>query len=214
MKGHSERVPNKNLRDFAGQPLFFRILQTLERAQLVDGIYIDTDSEEIAEKVRESFDVQIISRPFELQGDFVSMNRIIEYDLSQISGEHFLQTHATNPLLTAPTVDKAIEKYFENLGKNDSIFSVTRLQVRLYDKNIIPLNHNPEELIRTQDLPPIYEENSNFYIFSKDSFRTAGRRIGKCPTLCEVNKSEALDIDEEIDFLVAESIFRIKGSMK
>ena len=115
-------------------------------------------------------DVTIIDRPEELCGDFVSMNRIIEYDLSQLPGEHFLQTHSTNPLLTVETLNNAIETYFNNLKTNDSLFSVTQWQTRFYWQNGDPVNHNPEELIRTQDLPPVFEENSNFYIFSKSSF--------------------------------------------
>lgn len=210
MKGHSERVANKNLRSFAGEPLFYRVLQALERSKTVKDVYINTDSEEIARKAKENFDVNIIWRPEELRGDFVSMNNIIKYDLSQINSEHFIQTHATNPLLTNMTIDAAVEKYFNSLDKYDSLFSVTRLQVRLYDKELRPLNHNPEELIRTQDLPPVYEENSNFYIFSKSSFMATERRIGLSPCIYEVNKLEAFDIDEEEDFLLAESAYMLR----
>lgn len=213
MKGHSERVSNKNLRDFAGEPLFFRILYTLERSKMISSVYIDTDSEEIARKAKESFDVNIIWRPRDLIGDFVSMNKIIEYDLSQVDSEHFMQTHATNPLLTTSTVDNAIETYFNILDKNNSLFSVTKLQVRLYDRELRPINHNPKELLRTQDLPPVYEENSNFYVFSRNSFKAAGQRIGSKPYMYEVDKAEALDIDEEIDFLVAESIYKLKNKL-
>lgn len=209
MKGHSERVSNKNLRSFAGEPLFYRILQALERSKTIKGVYINTDSEEIARKAKENFDVNIIWRPEELRGDFVSMNKIIKCDLSQIDSEHFIQTHATNPLLTNMTIDAAVEKYFNNLDKCDSLFSVTRLQVRLYDKELKPVNHNPEELIRTQDLQPVYEENSNFYIFSRGSFKATERRIGLNPCIYEVNKIEALDIDEEEDFLLAESVYKM-----
>lgn len=214
MKGHSERVLNKNLRDFSGEPLFFRILQTLEKAENVESVYINTDSEEIASKAKENFDVSIIWRPKDLVGDFVSMNKIIEYDLSQIYADHFIQTHATNPLLTPLAVDNAVKQYFDNLGKYDSLFSVTKLQVRLYDKDLMPINHNPQELLRTQDLTPLYEENSNFYIFSKDSFKSTGQRIGVKPYMYELDKSEALDIDEEIDFMVAESIYRHKYQIR
>jgi len=214
MKGHSERVANKNLRNFAGKPLFFRILETLEKSKEVNGIYIDTDSKEIAKLARDNFDVSIIWRPGSLTGDFVTMNKIIEYDLSQTNCEYFIQTHATNPLLSSSTVDNAIKKYFDIIDKYDSLFSVTKLQVRLYDSRLRPINHNPAELLRTQDLPPVYEENSNFYIFSRDSFRSAGRRIGTNPYIYEVEKEEALDIDEEIDFVIAECIYKLRHQIK
>ena len=211
MKGTSERVTNKNMRDFDGRPLYHAIMDTLLKSKYIEKVVINTDSEIIAEDAKKNFgeSVIIIDRPKEIQGGDVSMNKIIEYDLSQVEGEDFLQTHSTNPLLRVETLDKAIETYFANLDKYDSLFSVTRVQTRFYDKNANPINHNPEELLRTQDLEPLYEENSNFYIFSKDSFKNAvNRRIGLKSHIFEVNKLEAVDIDEPEDFILAEILYQ------
>ena len=135
------------------------------------------------------------------------MNKIIEYDLTKSDGEYFIQTHSTNPLLKSVTIDKAIEQFFNNIQKHDSLFSVTRVQTRFYDKDINPINHNPKELKRTQDLDPYYEENSNFYIFSKSSFKSSNNeRIGNKPNFYVMNKIESIDIDDENDFLIAESL--------
>jgi len=212
MKGHSERVPNKNLRSFCGKPLYYWIILSLQNSHYVKDIVVNTDSQEIAENIRQNFDkVKIIDRPDEIRGDLVSMNIIIAYDLSQLPGEHFLQTHSTNPLLNAETIDEGIELYFHNLGMYDSLFTVTRHNVRFYWSDGSPINHNPQEMLRTQDLPPIFEENSNLYIFSKESFKQSGnRRIGLKPYLFEINKLEAIDIDEEEDFLLAELVCRAK----
>lgn len=213
MKGNSERVPNKNLRKFGKNPLYHTMLNTLSKSKYISEIYINTDSEIIAKNVNQHFpDVGIIDRPKELLGDLVSMNKIIEYDLSQLKGDFFLQTHSTNPLLTIETLDSAIEFFFENLEKHDSVFSVTRWQTRLYFEDVSPINHNPKELIRTQDLTPVYEENSNFFIFTKQSFADSGKkRIGVNPGMFPVNKIEALDIDEEEDFLIAEQLYKAKN---
>jgi CMP-N-acetylneuraminic acid synthetase len=71
----------------------------------------------------------------------------------------------------------------------------------------VPVNHNPERLIRTQDLAPLYEENSNIYIFSRKSFKASGnRRIGKRPYMFETDKYESIDIDGERDFAAAKVI--------
>jgi CMP-N-acetylneuraminic acid synthetase len=209
MKGHSERVPNKNIKIFGNKPLFHIIMQSLMASKLIGKVVINTDSNHIAEDAMQHFErVQIISRPEEIQGDFVSMNEIIAYDLSQLDGEHFLQTHSTNPLVRPETVDKAIEIYFNDLNRFDSLFSVTRMQTRLYWSNGKPVNHNPQELLRTQDLPPVFEENSNFYIFSKTSFLNAGKnRIGLKPQLFEMNKLEAIDINDPEDFEIAEILY-------
>jgi len=205
MKGHSERVPNKNLRDFNGKPLFFHIAASLQNSQYVNEILINTDSEDIAELAGSFSKVRIIERPPELCGDMVSMNKIIEYDMTQSESEYFLQTHSTNPLLKTSTIDQAILAFYANLPKKDSLFSVTGMQTRLYWENGEPVNHNPNELIRTQDLPKIYEENSNIFLFSKESFAKAdNKRIGLRPLLFGMNKLEATDIDEEEDFILAE----------
>ncbi len=207
MKGNSERVPNKNMRDFDGAPLYHAIVKSLLATKYISHVVINTDSEIIAEDATKNFGdkIIIIDRPKEIQGDYVSMNEIIKYDISKLEGEHFLQTHSTNPLLRAETIDNAIEKYFDGLEKYDSVFGVTKVQTRFYDKNAKPINHNPEELLRTQDLEPLYEENSNFYIFSKTAFANAGdKRIGLKPQIAEVNKLEAIDIDEPEDFKLAE----------
>jgi CMP-N-acetylneuraminic acid synthetase len=82
--------------------------------------------------------------------------------------------------------------------------SVTALQTRLYFEDGQPVNHDPDVLMRTQDLAPIYEENSNLYIAPRDLIIATGRRIGSRPLLFPMRGEEAVDIDEELDFLVAE----------
>ncbi len=213
MKGHSERVPNKNIRPFAGRPLYHRVAEVLQACERIDAIIINTDSDVIADDAIKHFSkVRIIVRPMELRGDFVPMNDIIGYDLKMTDGEHYLQTHSTNPLLTKNTVDAAIKEYFNAISAYDSVFSVTRLQTRLYWENGQPVNHNPDELIRTQDLPPVFEENSNFFIFSKASFAGAGnKRIGSKPMMFPMEKLEAIDIDEEADFRLAEVLYRMRA---
>ena len=210
MKSHSERVPNKNMKNFNGSPLYHVIVEVLQKSAYIKKIVVNTDSESLADDATKNFErVHIINRPERIRGDFVSMNTIIAYDLSQLEGEHFLQTHSTNPLVQVETIDKAIEAYFHNLGTYDSLFSVTRLQTRLYRENGRPINHDPSRLIRTQDLPPIFEENSNFYIFSRKSFSDAGQfRIGLKPQLFEINKLEAVDIDEPEDWEIAEVLYK------
>ena len=216
MKATSERVPNKNMKNFDGAPLYHAVMKILLASKSVEKVVINTDSEVIAKDAKEQFGerVIIIDRPVEIQGGDVSMNIIIDYDLKHLEGEHFLQTHSTNPLLTTETLDKAIEHYFNELDKHDSVFSVTKVQTRFYDKDANPVNHNPQELLRTQDLEPLFEENSNFYIFSKDAFEKAGKkRIGLKPSVFEVNKLEAVDIDEPEDFILAELLYKNKDKI-
>jgi CMP-N-acetylneuraminic acid synthetase len=185
---------------------------SLRSSKYIAKVVIDTDSQVIAKDALEHFDqVKIIDRPKANRGDFVSMNDIIAYDLSQIEGEYFLQTHSTNPLLSTMTIDKAIQYYFKHLKTYDSLFSVTCHHARMYSQDGWPINHNPQELLRTQDLPPVYEENSNLYIFSRTSFARGGNaRIGLKPHMFEMDWLEAIDIDEEQDFRVAERLHELR----
>ncbi len=212
MKGHSERVKNKNLRLFNGRPLYHCVAEVLQASKFIDAIIIDTDSSEIAEDASNNFKkAKIVKRPKEICGDMVSMNRIIANDINFADQEHILQTHSTNPLLRVETLDRAVSKFFDALEEYDSLFSVTRIQTRLYWESGKAINHNPAELLRTQDLPPVFEENSNIYIFSKKGFINSGHnRIGKKPLLFPINKIEAIDIDEEEDFIIAETLYKLR----
>ncbi|WP_310557786.1 acylneuraminate cytidylyltransferase family protein [Flavobacterium sp.] len=214
MKGNSERVPNKNLKDFSGKPLYHRVMETLLSSSYINYVVVNTDSEAIKSDISKNFDdkVIVIDRPEEIIGDFVSMNTVIDCDINNVDADIYLQTHSTNPLLKKKSVDDAIEKMLALLPEKvyDSIFSVTKMQTRLYTSDGQAYNHNPEELLRTQDLEPLFEENSNFYIFTKESFLNSGRkRIGLKPFMFEIDKIEAVDIDEHQDFVIAESLYKL-----
>ncbi len=126
------------------------------------------------------------------------------HDVTQVEADYYLQTHSTNPLLRTETITRAIERFLDNYPAYDSLFGVTRLQTRLWDEVARPVNHNPAILLRTQDLSPIYEENSNLYIFTRDTLEERHNRIGERPLLFEIDRLEAWDIDEELDFPNAE----------
>jgi CMP-N-acetylneuraminic acid synthetase len=211
MKGVSERVPGKNLKLFNGKPLYHWVLNTLLETENILEVHIDTDCPKICLDVESSFKkrVHIINRPNQLKGNYVSMNKIIEHDISTLKNIHFLQTHSTNPLLSKNTLKKAIEMYFNCIekGEADTLFSVTKVQKRFYSTDCKPLNHDPAMLV-TQHLEPMFEENSCFYIFSNKSFQVAKSRIGKNPKMYQMNQQESLDIDTPDDFLMAETIFK------
>ena len=210
MKGESERVPNKNMRFFNGQPLCSVMIEKLQNSKYIEEIVVNTDSTVIRDFLMSSYDnITVIERPQELIGHDVSMNRIIAHDIDLVQADLYLQTHSTNPLLKTETIDLAIEKFKEQGPEFDSLFSVTRFQTRFYKEDGVALNHNPEVLIKTQDLPVLYEENSCIYIFTKESFQKNNRRIGDSPLLFEIQPMEAIDIDVEDEFVLAEKLFQI-----
>lgn len=209
MKHHSERVPGKNYRPFCGKPLCHWVMETLRSSRYVDEVIVNTDSEDIARYVESVFGATILWRPDHLLGDMVGIQPLIAYDLENSDGEYYLQTHSTNPLLTADTVDRAIEAFFAR-DDIDSLFSVTPVQSRFFWPDGQPINHDPDNLVRTQDLPVIYEENSCVYIFSRAMFERRGHRLGERPLMFPMDPLEAVDIDEEFDFQIAEAIMRVR----
>jgi CMP-N-acetylneuraminic acid synthetase len=94
----------------------------------------------------------------------------------------------------------------------DSLFGVTRLQSRLWDGLGRPINHNPAILLQTQELPPVYEENSCLYIFTGDNLARRRNRVGERPYLFEIERDEAWDIDEEIDFRLVELFIQARAA--
>ncbi|MEM6942211.1 MAG: acylneuraminate cytidylyltransferase family protein [Pseudomonadota bacterium] len=213
MKANSVRVKSKNFRSFAGRPLYQWILETLLQLDEIDEVVINTDAQ--AELAAHGFDaiehggrVTIRSRPKAIRGDLVSMNRVIADDLAHVPADIYLMTHTTNPLLSPETVSRAFDAFraASAAGRADSLFTVNRVQTRFYRADGSAVNHDPENLIRTQDLEPWFEENSNLYLFTATSFAATGARIGQRPMLFETPKLEALDIDGPDDWALAEAV--------
>ena len=201
MRHHSQRVPGKNYRLLAGKPLFHHIIETLLAVREINQIVVDTDSDPVMEGLHKNFpQVKVINRPYALCADDIPMNDILLYDTSQVEADFYLQTHTTNPLLQRETVSRSIQTFLFDYPNHDSLFSVTRLQTRLYDQDGKAINHDPSVLIQTQDLPPVYEENSCLYLFTRQNLLDRHHRIGAKPLMFEMAADEAWDIDEELDF--------------
>ena len=209
MRHHSQRVPGKNYRDLAGKPLYQHIIETLLAVPEIDEIVVDTDSDPVMNGLREHFpQVKIINRPEHLRADDMPMNEVLIHDTELYPANFYLQTHSTNPLLKAETISNAIQLFNNTYPEKDSLFSVTRWQTRFYNKDGSAVNHNPRELLQTQDLPPLYEENSCIYIFTRENLIAKRHRISNNPLMFEIPRLEAIDIDEESDFQIADILIR------
>lgn len=211
IKDHSERIPNKNFTIIAGKPLHDILVDKFEKADFVSKIYINTDSQRILEYYKDNPKVLLIERKDEVIGDFVSMNDVIKSSFEEIKEEVILQTHVTNPLVSLETFRSAYLSYQDNLHLGyDSLFSVNKYFKRFFDKDFTPLNHDPLKLLRTQDLDPLYVENSCLYIFNKVAFAKTNGRIGKKPFLFEMSEYEAIDIDWPEDLEIVKKLLRDK----
>jgi CMP-N-acetylneuraminic acid synthetase len=204
MKANSERVKGKNFKIFNGKPLFRWTLDTLLAIEEIDQVIINTDAREILEEngLVETDRIVIRDRRLEICGDMVSMNLVIEDDVQNINADIYLMTHTTNPLMTSKTIARALKSFQEqkNIGNADSLFTVDKVQSRFYWKDCRAVNHDPNNLIRTQDLEPWFEENSNLYIFTNQAFAVTNARIGSKPMMFETPKFESIDIDTPADW--------------
>ncbi len=209
MRHNSQRVPGKNYRPLAGKPLYRHIIETLMAVPEITSIMVDTDLEPVMAGLRHDFpQVKLIERPEHLRAPEIPMNEILAHDTAEVEADFYLQTHSTNPLLKAETVSAAIAGFLSKYPAFDSMFSVTRLQTRLWDSLTRPINHNPAILLQTQDLPPVYEENSCFYLFTRQNLLSRRNRLGERPLMIEISRLEAVDIDEEADFEIADLLMR------
>lgn len=210
MRHSSERVKGKNYRPLGGKPLYHHVVEALLATPSVSEVIIDTDSDLIFADASEHLStVRLVKRPSHLRDGHTPMNDVLANTLLHVSTEAVLQTHSTNPFVRSETFESAIREYFGH-PECDSVFGVTRIQGRLWTRDLAPVNHDPTVLARTQDLDPTYLENSCFYIFSKESFAKQHNRLGASPRAVEVDFLEAVDIDEEADFSLAEAIAALR----
>lgn len=213
IKHESTRVPMKNFRMMNGRPLYFYIINTLLQVKKVDKIIIDSNSPIIFENIPKLFKenmnkIVLYERPVHLWPGNTATNDLLINVIEDLGldADLYLQTHTTNPLLKKETIERAIDEF--DFEKYDSLFSAKVLHTRLYDKNFRDMNHNRFKLIPTQDLDPIYEENSCIYLFSKETLSKFGSRIGENPYIYKMSEIESQDIDWEDDFVITEMIQR------
>lgn len=211
MRHHSQRVPGKNYRMIAGKPLYAHIIETLLQVPELSTIVVDTDSDVILEGLKTNYpSVMCLRRPDELRADDIPMNEILIHDTGEIQADFYLQTHSTNPLLKVETISRGINELLDHYPAYDSLFGVTRRQVRLWDQLGRPINHNPAVLLQTQELPPVFEENSCMYIFTRSHLTARRNRLGERPMMFEIDAREAFDVDNEVDFSITEMMLNVR----
>lgn len=213
IKHESKRVPGKNFRLMNGYPLFYWIINTLLKIDEISTIVIDTNSHIIFDNLSKYFKsdkIVIYSRPKHLWPGNTPTNDLLMNVINdlKLDADLYLQTHVTNPLLKEKTIKDAIYEFIEKNNEYDSLFSVKTHHTRLYNKEGCDINHNRFVLIPTQDLDPIYEENSCIYIFSKEILEKYKARIGKNALLFPISDIESQDIDWENDFLITETLMK------
>lgn len=203
MKLNNERLPGKNTREIGpGKTLFHLILESLLLAG-IEEIYVYCSDPNIAALLPEG--VKFLKRSEELDRSETKINEVMEAFASDVPADAYLMAHATAPFLSAITLNRVAEAV--RSGRHDSALTVTRLQEFLWSDGK-PLNYDPTSIPRTQDLAPLFTETTGCYAYTADLLLAEGRRVGDDPALIQVSKIEAIDINESIDFDIAQAVYR------
>lgn len=205
IKLNSERTPGKNIKRFYdGTPLIHFVLKTLRKVKGLDAVYVFCSDERIQDYLIDG--IQFLKRPEYLDTAAATPQDIIDEFMKRVDAEIYLVSHATSPFVTAAHFEECIRAV--QSGGHDSSFTAERMQRLLWTAEGRPLNFDPENIPRTQDLSPIYNEVSAAYVFTRDMYRALRRRIGLNPHITEVTGVECVDIDYPEDFEIADAIYR------
>ena len=213
----SQRVKNKNTRQFAGIAggLMENKIRQLVQTKRVDEIIIssnDAECMEIASKYTSDSRVRIIERPNELCLDSTNLQDLICYVPTITDAKHILWGHVTTPICDADEYDKAVELYLSKLSEGyDSLVGVVELKNFLLDESGKLVNNTtPIPWPRTQDLTPLYEINHTMFLAKREVYVEQKNRIGKKPLLHVMDKISSFDIDWEEDFIIAQEMYNFK----
>lgn len=202
IKLHNERLSHKNLLSLSdGKPLLGCILDTLSACEKIDEIYVFCSDPSISHWLPHG--VHLILRDAALDSAQTTANDLATAFAVEVPADFYIMTHATSPLITVKSIERGIQAV--QSGCYDSAFSAVKTQ-DFFWQDEVPLNYDPSFVQRTQDLPVFYKETSGFYIFTRQLILENHRRIGFCPQKIEVSPIEALDIDEQQDFWIADAV--------
>ena len=203
IKLNNERVPGKNVKKIDdGTPLLHFMLKTLKQVKEIDEVYVFCSNEAIQDYLIDG--VKFLKRDPILDTPQALSHDLIGGFMNYVDADTYLLAHVTSPFIKSSTISKLVEEV--NNGNHDSAFTARKLKEFLW-QNDKPLNFDPTNIPRTQDLPLIYSEVTACYVIAKEVFQKYGRRVGLNPYIHEIDAIEALDIDYPEDFDIANAVY-------
>lgn len=204
IKLNNQRTPGKNIKRFDdGTALITVFLKTLVKVKGFNEIYVFCSNPEIEQYLVPG--VSYLQRPEFLDTQEATPQQIIEEFMKRVDADIYAVCHCTSPFVTAEHFDECVTA--TQSDEFDSSFTAEKLQHLLWTDKNEPLNFDPTNVPRTQDLAPIYNEVSAAYVFKKDVFLKYRRRIGVKPHITVVSGVECVDIDYPEDFEIANAIY-------
>lgn len=201
IKLNNQRLPGKNTMLLNGRPMCDYIFQTICMVDRIDEKYVYCSDEAI--KAYMPNQMTFLKRDTYLDGFQVKGLEIIERFVKDVDADIYVLTHVTQPFTKASSIENALQKVIS--GEYDSAFSAIELQDYMW-KDGKPFNYDMKNIVRTQDLDPIYMETGAFFIFRKEVFTELGQRIGNKPYMHVIDQFEAVDVDTSEDFEFAKAV--------
>ena len=209
LRGGSKSILKKNIKLICGRPLCAWVLEAATNSEMIDHVYVSTDSKEIADVVTDlNMGVGIIERPSNLSTDKSTTESVMLHAMELIPFDKIVTIQATSPLLESEHIDRALAD-FEKL-KYDSMISAVRVKRFFWRDDGLPLNYNPIKRPLRQDFQGTFMENGAFYITKRDILKSQKCRVGGDIGIFEMNENTAVEIDEPDDWNIVESLLKEK----
>jgi len=205
VRSGSVRVKNKNIRDFNNSTLLELKIQQLQKIEKIDEIIVNSNSEEML-SIAKSMGAIPIKRDDYFASNTVSMSEVFEDMAKHIDAEYILYANCTNPLVKTVSYVNAIDMFFKNLNQYDSLVSCHDVKEFLYLDGK-PINYDPAQQPRSQDLPNVIALNFAISIISKSNMINCKNIIGSNPYFYKLDEVESVDIDTPLDFFIAERLY-------
>lgn len=204
VKYHSRRLPNKNFLRFGEKVLAGYIFETLLQNENIDHVFCFSSDKKVLALLPPG--VEHLPRDPTLDGDEIRANELFRCAVESAPDGIIILAQIPSPFIRNSSINAGIEAILS--GNHDSALSVVRHQTYAWF-NERPINYDPQDMVQTQHLDPLYTETSGFYIFKRDKYLTTNSRIGDRPALIEVSYKEGVDIDEPRDFLLARALLDV-----
>lgn len=205
VRSGSVRVKNKNIKPFAGSSLLELKIKQLQNVKNLDGVIVNSNSDEMLDIAKKA-GAEVVKREEYYATSETSPNELYVNIAENFNADIMVFANATNPLISTKTVEESIELY-KNLRNYDSVNTVNYVKEFLWlDGKAI--NYNPDNKPRSQDLPDIMSINHAVNVIDKNLMIERRDIFGYKPYLKVIDKVEAIDIDDELDFEFAEFLYK------
>lgn len=202
----SIRVKNKNMRPFAGSNLLALKIEQLLDIDELDGVIVNSNDDEMLDMAKKMGCETFKRDPYYATNEVCASEMYI-YFAKNFDADVMAFCNCTNPLIKTETLRDAIRKYFEVAGEYDSVNAVTPVKKFLF-KDGKPINYQLDKQPRSQDLPNIYSLNWAFNIIEPKTILKTSNMVGTKPFFYEIDDLEGFDIDYQLDFEIAEYLYK------